>query len=102
MSIVNGPRDDSAKVADTARSPLVVTEQPALPVQAPSHPVKNEPGDAAAVSATDSAATNGALQTAPQSIPTGALVTVPLPLPCFTTVSVVAARPSAFATSSVP
>ena len=70
------------------RAAFMVTEQLLPLVEShPDQPMKVDPADAAAVSATEVLAAKLALQLAPQLMPAGVLVTVPLPLPARVTLS---------------
>ncbi|MBF0345188.1 MAG: hypothetical protein HQL06_13285 [Nitrospirae bacterium] len=52
-----------------------------VPVQAPSHPTKDELSPAVAVSVTTESAGKEAEHVKPQFIPEGELITVPMPVP---------------------
>ena len=67
---------------------FIVTVHAPLPVQAPLHPVKDEPLDAAGLRVTTVPEANAAAHVAPQLTPAGEDVTVPAPVPLFPTVSV--------------
>ena len=69
-----------AKVAVTERAALMLTEQAAVPLQAPLHPVKVFPAAGVAVSVTAVPELKLLLQVAPQLMPAGAEVTLPDPL----------------------
>jgi hypothetical protein len=75
------------KVAVTAASAVSVTLHAPVPVQAPDHPAKEEPGLAVAVRVTAAPASKVALQVLPQLMPAGLLATTPLPLPAVCTAS---------------
>jgi hypothetical protein len=77
--------DDAVKVAVTALAAFMVTEQPAVPEQAPLQPAKVEPGAGAAVRVTEVPLAKLAEQVAPQLMPAGRLVTDPLPVPALVT-----------------
>src|SRR5205814_8314526 len=73
-------------VAHTVTSELTVTVQPALPLQPPPQPAKDEPGSACRLSAIAVPMVTVALQPLGQSIPAGLEVTRPEPLPISQTV----------------
>jgi len=78
-----------AKVAVTDLAASMVTWQvPAVPEQAPLHPVKADPTAAVAVRVTTVPGAKLAEHDVPQSIPSGLLVTLPLPAPAFVNVRV--------------
>ena len=74
------------KVAVTDCAAFMVTTQLPLPLQAPVHPVKDEPVVGVAVNVTCVPLLKLALHVVPQLIPAGLLVTVPVPVPAFVTV----------------
>ena len=65
----------------------MVRTQLAAPLQAPDHPVNDDPGAATAVSVTAVPYATSSLQSAPQSMPAGVEVTVPAPAPASATES---------------
>jgi hypothetical protein len=76
----------AVNVAVTEESPVKVTLQVPVPVQAPDHPANVEPAVGAAVSVTMVPLVKFALHVAPQLIPAGLLVIVPAPVPALWTV----------------
>jgi hypothetical protein len=78
------------KLATTVVARLIVTEQGAVPLQAPLQPAKVEPAAAAAVSVSFVPGATISSQSAPQAMPAGTLVTVPAPT--FVTESVTGMR----------
>ena len=79
------------KVAVTEAAADIVTSQVPVPGQlGTDQPVKIDPTLGDAVSRTVAPSAKGALQVAPQVIPTGVDVTVPVPLPSRATESVIA------------
>jgi hypothetical protein len=87
--VIVSAKDVCTKAAVTVVAAFIVTVQVPLPVQPPPlHPVKVEPGAAAAVRVTAVPSANEAEQVAPHEMPAGLLVTVPLPAPALKTVSV--------------
>jgi hypothetical protein len=75
-------------VAVTVVFAVIVTEQAAVPVQAPDHPAKVDPAAGVAVRLTVAPLSKFAEQLVPQLIPEGVLVTVPAPVPAGVTVRV--------------
>jgi hypothetical protein len=74
-------------VAVTNLDELIVTEQLAVPTQAPLQPAKTDPDAAFAVRATTVPLANDLLHVVGQLMPAGLLVTVPVPLPAKVAVS---------------
>ena len=74
------------KVAVTDSAAFIVTVQLPVPVQAPLHPAKLEPGAALAARVTPVPPAKLALQVPGQLMPAGVLATVPLPVPARLTV----------------
>jgi hypothetical protein len=80
------------KFASTVWSEFRVTEQVAVPEQAPPQPLNTDPAFAVGVRVTTEPLAKLAAQVAPQLIPVGALTTEPVPTPEVVTVSVAGGR----------
>jgi hypothetical protein len=75
------------KLAVTELAAFTVTEQAAVPEQAPDQPAKTEPAAGVAVNCTAVPPEKLAVHAGPQLIPEGVLETLPAPLPARETVS---------------
>lgn len=84
-SVTVSAKVTALNVAVTALAALMVTEQVPVPVQAPLHPAKVDPADAAAVRVTTVPLVKLALQVLGQVMPAGLLLTDPAPVPASVT-----------------